>query len=425
MKIALVITAALLWHYFFTSNAIAERRETLSYGGRAGMDATIVAKWGIGTEKAVIKLTITREDAAELCSNYILDESEKCIRDVQKDQSAKLKPTVTANCKKHTWQDMYGEKFVLRGRSKNFILGDGVSLDEFVIEHLETGEILGSNMASGYYVQIYLYEALCPNFRKILSKQTKTKASQRDRVVIIDDQLKLSPTNRQLPSSSSKKKIPLETDYISGDNEDLSAVGKKVDLPKPGTKPKLSTEMSNVKTLIEEPSGNSSANSKASLPDEVPLQNITSKNQSSKPFIQGLSGDQGIDPPYTSGGDAVGMNLSDSKGFASRNNLRDGAALPYENRGIKIPSASNTTSSTSGEISLEQRVAALESKLANSVSPNHSDLVICKTALSSSGLQWESEPEFKSVVDEALKRSLTIEKCRITLGYPSTPASPK
>ena len=73
----------------------------------------------------------------------------------------------------------------------------------------------------------------------------------------------------------------------------------------------------------------------------------------------------------------------------------------------------------------EEQITALEDTMAEAVHSSSSDRVVCKTALSRSGLQWESKPEFKGAVDEALKRSLSIEKCRIALGYPSTPASPE
>jgi len=73
----------------------------------------------------------------------------------------------------------------------------------------------------------------------------------------------------------------------------------------------------------------------------------------------------------------------------------------------------------------EEQITALEDTMAEAVPSSSSDRVVCKTAFSCSGLQLESKLEFKGAVDEALKRSTSIEKCCIALWYPSTPAWPK
>jgi hypothetical protein len=71
---------------------------------------------------------------------------------------------------------------------------------------------------------------------------------------------------------------------------------------------------------------------------------------------------------------------------------------------------------------MEERIAALESKIATAPSGSVPDRVVCKSALSRDGAQWEGEPEFRGMVDEALKRNLSIEKCRVEMGYPPVPA---
>ncbi len=72
---------------------------------------------------------------------------------------------------------------------------------------------------------------------------------------------------------------------------------------------------------------------------------------------------------------------------------------------------------SAAESSLEQRLAALEIRVAENSSK--SDRVVCKTALSANGDRWEEDPEFKGALDEALRRKLTVDRCREVLGRPS------
>ncbi len=81
----------------------------------------------------------------------------------------------------------------------------------------------------------------------------------------------------------------------------------------------------------------------------------------------------------------------------------------------------DTISQSASPPSIEQRLAALESKL--STTSSRSDRVICKTALASNGLDWERSPDFEDDVDEALRRALSVDKCRVVLGLPSLPTS--
>jgi uncharacterized protein YcbK (DUF882 family) len=142
-------------------------KEWLSYGSKPYRMVPIVAKSGIGSRKALIRIKPdTKESIRENCKEYYVGDSTldlgECIKMVVQEQRS-LNRTVYGDCKRRTWTDMYGEQFYLKGRNKEF---ESSGENEFIIVHRRTGEVLGPSMASGYTYQLDIIESLCPNFRR-------------------------------------------------------------------------------------------------------------------------------------------------------------------------------------------------------------------------------------------------------------------
>lgn len=159
MKSPLLFLAALAACSAVLADARAQEPERLSYGSRAGMDVMIIGKTGIGTSKAVIRIKLTRENAAEFCEFYLNDTSAACAKKVQKEDGARLRPSVSGNCRKRSWTDMYGVGYVFKGRNKN---KSDDNIADYLIVNSKTGEVLDGFSPSGYGVALGVFQALCP-----------------------------------------------------------------------------------------------------------------------------------------------------------------------------------------------------------------------------------------------------------------------
>lgn len=139
------------------SGAVAGER--MSYGSRAGMDVMVIAKSGIDTSNAAIRIQLTRDNAAEFCELYLNDTSSRCTDKVLKEDGSRLKPKVTANCTSKTWTDMYGNSYVFKGKNSK---AQGDLEAEYIVQDVKTGETLDGSSASGYVVTLDVFKALCP-----------------------------------------------------------------------------------------------------------------------------------------------------------------------------------------------------------------------------------------------------------------------
>jgi hypothetical protein len=127
---------------------------TLPYGSRAGMDVTITKRSGIGTNNASIAIRHTPANAKSFCVNYEMDYSKACVTRTM--EEIRVKKTVTANCATGQFTDVWGQAFILKGRSQS-------SGTDFEILDLAQGMVLDETMASGYSIQLSIISALCPN----------------------------------------------------------------------------------------------------------------------------------------------------------------------------------------------------------------------------------------------------------------------
>lgn len=137
----------------------SDSQERLPYGSRAGMEVMVLAKSGLGTSNAVIKIELTRDNAAEFCELYLGDTSSRCVDKVMNEDGSRLRPEVMGNCTTKTWTDMYGNSYVFKGKNSS----PQVDLDaEYIVQDVKTGDVLNASSASGYAVALDVFKALCP-----------------------------------------------------------------------------------------------------------------------------------------------------------------------------------------------------------------------------------------------------------------------
>lgn len=140
--------------------APAQVDEHIYYGSRAGMQLTTVSKEGIGSAHAVIWLKHTPNDAKAFCVEYEQDNSMACVERTMAE--VKVADHVSANCINLIWTDMYGKTYEFIGPAKK---SDSISA-EYSIVNAKTDKILDGTSASGYGVQLTIFQQLCPGIAK-------------------------------------------------------------------------------------------------------------------------------------------------------------------------------------------------------------------------------------------------------------------
>ena len=150
MMIRALIPAVVLALSILPANAAGK----IAYGSRAGMEVTVTSVSGIGTANAVIKAVHTRQNARSYCTDYVQNNSRKCIEDALRD--TRLSDQVIGNCKTGTFTTFNGGRYRFAGPAK---ASDDVSGSYRIFED---GKILDGSSASGYPVAIETFRALCP-----------------------------------------------------------------------------------------------------------------------------------------------------------------------------------------------------------------------------------------------------------------------
>ncbi|TIN21808.1 MAG: hypothetical protein E5Y31_19885 [Mesorhizobium sp.] len=129
--------------------------KTLYYGGRAGMEVTIVKTSGIGSSHARIVARHTRQNAITFCRDYVGEVTEACIaRELQ----TPLHLEITANCKTGKFTTFYGANMLFQGRNR-----DADATTDYLITDTDDNVVLDGSGASGYDYTLDQFKALCPN----------------------------------------------------------------------------------------------------------------------------------------------------------------------------------------------------------------------------------------------------------------------
>lgn len=160
-KSVAVAVATLSVSACFVSSSQAEEDHSIYYGSRAGMHLTTVSKSGIGSSQAVIVVKHTPKDAKAYCVEYELDYSMACVKRTMAE--VKVADRVTADCKKRTWTDVYGQSFKFEGKPKS---ASSDMMADYAVRELSTGEILDGSSASGYPTALSVFQELCPGIAK-------------------------------------------------------------------------------------------------------------------------------------------------------------------------------------------------------------------------------------------------------------------
>ncbi len=126
----------------------------IGYGSRAGMEVTVVSMSGLDTTNAVIRTRHTRENAITFCREYVKKVTEGCIRE---ELETRLNDEIMANCDTGLFTDFFGNTYQFKG-----INPEKDAMTKYVIVELKTGQIADGSSASGYSLNMGLYQALCP-----------------------------------------------------------------------------------------------------------------------------------------------------------------------------------------------------------------------------------------------------------------------
>jgi hypothetical protein len=148
MRRFLAVLSALI---LATSSADAK---TLDYGGRAGMEVTVVKTSGIGSSHARILTKHTRQNAIGYCRDYVGKVTEGCI---SKELQTSLHLEITANCKTGKFTTFYGANMLFQGRNRD------AGATEYLITDTDDNVVLDGSGASGYDYTLEQFKALCPN----------------------------------------------------------------------------------------------------------------------------------------------------------------------------------------------------------------------------------------------------------------------
>jgi uncharacterized protein len=136
--------------------------DNIAYGSRAGMDLTVVAVSGIGSDKASIDVAQTLKNASAYCVEYMNEAvpTKGCIDKRMKDAGNHF-DALKANCVTGMFIS-YGSHRRFIGRNRDFSPEQFDVGPKFLIANIDSKEILSDTSASGYARDLDVYKALCP-----------------------------------------------------------------------------------------------------------------------------------------------------------------------------------------------------------------------------------------------------------------------
>lgn len=114
LNLLVVLMVILLPALTAASAAVSQEAELekLEYGTRAGMHVTVTNISGLGTDRARINFSHTREDATAYCAEYVLKVTEQCISETL---ATPLAGFVSADCYSGVLTDAWGEGYRFKG----------------------------------------------------------------------------------------------------------------------------------------------------------------------------------------------------------------------------------------------------------------------------------------------------------------------
>ncbi len=162
--ITAVVSGAVVASALICTSAFGQDSDPIYYGSRAGMHVTTVSSSGLGTANATIFIKHTPKDAKAACVEYDQDYSMACVKRTMAE--VKVRDRVMGNCQKGTFADVYGEAYIFLGRPKTKPSDGEISMADYVIKRVSSGETLDGSSASGYGVVLTVFQHLCPGIAK-------------------------------------------------------------------------------------------------------------------------------------------------------------------------------------------------------------------------------------------------------------------
>lgn len=122
------------------------------------MDVTITDMTGINTANAIVRVQHTRENARQLCDEYLNDRSEACVTKTLRE--VRVSDTIKGNCPAGTFVNLRGEQIQFAGPNFDY---DAVPFrPKHRLSRKGAKEFMDGSTASGYDVNLEQFRALCP-----------------------------------------------------------------------------------------------------------------------------------------------------------------------------------------------------------------------------------------------------------------------
>jgi len=122
------------------------------------MSVTIIEMEGINTERAIIWVQHTRENAREHCTDYRGDPSEACVDNVLRE--TRISNSIKGNCRTGQFVSLDGDNIQFAGVNYDY---DAIQFSpEYRLFRKGERTFLDGSMASQYDVNLTQFGALCP-----------------------------------------------------------------------------------------------------------------------------------------------------------------------------------------------------------------------------------------------------------------------
>lgn len=129
------------------------------YGGRAGMTMSVVGASALDTRAAMLYVEHTEKDAMSFCVQYELSAYAGCIERTLS-ENKDLETKLAADCEIGTFNTPHGGHYRFQSRDPS----PAQSEPEYIILDVDNGnQKLDGSSASGYFVALGVFEALCPS----------------------------------------------------------------------------------------------------------------------------------------------------------------------------------------------------------------------------------------------------------------------
>lgn len=233
MRIIFRILLAVLATASTVSRATAGSPETLMYGSKLGMVVTVIDKSGTDTSNAIIKIKLTKDNAEKFCRYLLNRSSSACVEEVLHTHGEQFNATLRANCAERTWIDAYGLKFKFLGENIAGSAPRSTNTQYLIVEEQTASPVyLDGSPASGYLIELELFQTLCPKASGVGERDRKAIHDPR---IVRDGKGNFEPNlsdprdNLSIITAGTTQKLPVPSGREDAEDEELAgAIGEPV-----------------------------------------------------------------------------------------------------------------------------------------------------------------------------------------------------